>query len=179
MEVFEDQLAWIRENTPAEVTFTYFPGETFRGTVRIIEPELSEQTRTLRAKLQVPNRDGRLRSGMFATVFFRPTAAREAITVPTLAVLRTGHRDLVIVDLGEGRFSPRPVVLGHQGRTHVEILEGLEEGERVVTSAQFLIDSEASLQEAIQKMIDQRREAPVAEPDPHAAHGGGGGAHAP
>ncbi len=159
VEVFEDQVAWIREHTPADVAFTYFPGETFRGTVRFIDPEFSDQTRTLRVKLEVPNPDGRLRAGMFATVTFQPTAAREALTVPSLAVLRTGQRNVVVVEMGEGRFAPRDVTLGHQGAQYVEVLEGLEEGDRVITSAQFLIDSESSLQEAIQKMIAQRQEA--------------------
>ncbi len=158
VEIFEDQLAWVREGTPAEVTFTYFPGETFRGKVRIIEPEFSEKTRTLRAKLEIPNPGRRLRAGMFATVTFEPIAARQAVTVPSLAVLRTGQRSVVVVDLGEGRFSPREITLGHQSGAYVEVLEGLDEGERVITSAQFLIDSEANLQEAIQKMIAQRQE---------------------
>ena len=160
VELFEHQVAWIHERTSAEVTFTYFPGETFRGTVRFIEPEFSEKTRTLRVKLEVPNPGRRLRSGMFATVTFEPVAARGAITVPSLAVLRTGQRNVVVLDLGEGRFAPRAVTLGHQGGEYVEVLEGLEEGDRVVTSAQFLIDSEASLQAVIQKMIAQRMEAP-------------------
>jgi Cu(I)/Ag(I) efflux system membrane fusion protein len=162
VEIFEDQVAWIREGMAAEVTFTYLPGETFRGTVRFIEPEFSEKTRTLRVKLEVPNRDRRLRAGMFATVTFQPVAAREAITVPSLAVLRTGQRNVVVLDVGGGRFTPRAVTLGHQGDEYVEVLEGLEEGDRVITSAQFLIDSEASLQEAIQKMIAQRQQAATA-----------------
>ena len=163
VEVFEDQVAWIEVGTPAEVTFNYSPGEIFRGTVRIIEPEFSERTRTLRVKLEVPNPDGRLRAGMFATVVFRPVAARRALSVPSLAVLRTGQRQMVVVELGDGRFAPREVTLGHQGRGRVEVLTGLEEGERVVTSAQFLIDSEASLQEAVQKMIAASRSAPAME----------------
>ncbi len=155
VEIFEDQLAWVAERTPADVTFTYFPGETFRGSVRFIEPEFSEITRTLRVKIEVPNAAGRLRAGMFATVTFRPVAAREALTVPALAVLRTGQRNVVVLSLGDGRFEPRAVTLGHQASGLVEVVEGLEEGDRVVTSAQFLIDSEARLQEAIQKMIAQ------------------------
>jgi multidrug efflux pump subunit AcrA (membrane-fusion protein) len=95
---------------------------------------------------------------MFATVTFQPVAARQAVTVPSLAVLRTGQRSVVVVDLGEGRFSPREITLGHQSGEFVEVLEGLDEGERVITSAQFLIDSEANLQAAIQKMIAQRQD---------------------
>jgi Cu(I)/Ag(I) efflux system membrane fusion protein len=169
VEIFEDQVAWIRERTPAEVAFTYFPGETFHGMVRFIEPEFSEKTRTLRVKLEVPNPGRRLRAGMFATVTFQPVAAPGALSVPAQAVLRTGQRNVVVVDLGEGRFAPREVTLGHQGAGYVEVLEGLEEGDRVITSAQFLIDSEANLQAAIQKMIAQRQEAASGrEEDGHA-----------
>jgi RND family efflux transporter MFP subunit len=175
VEIFEDQVAWVRERTPAEVAFTYFPGETFHGTVRFIEPEFSEKTRTLRVKLEVTNPDRRLRAGMFATVTFQPVAAREAITVPSLAVLRTGQRSVVVVDQGNGRFTPRVVILGHAGGEYVEILDGLEAGERVVTSAQFLIDSEANLQEAIQKMIAQRQQA-ASEPGGMAGEMEGGDA---
>jgi RND family efflux transporter MFP subunit len=162
VEVFENQVAFVSEGTPAEVAFAYFPGEAFSGTVRFLEPEFSEQTRTLRVKLAVPNPRGRLRSGMFATVIFRPAAATQVVAVPSLAVLRTGARNIVVVDLGDGRFAPREVTLGHQVEGMVEVLEGIEAGERVVTSAQFLIDSEASLQEAIGKM--------VAQPAGHAGH---------
>ena len=156
VEIFEHQVAQIDVGIPADVELTYFPGEVFRGTVRFIEPEFSEQTRTLRVKIEVGNSDGRLRSGMFSTVRFHPTLASEALAVPTQAVLRTGRRNVVIVDLGEGSFTPREVSIGHEGGGYVEILEGLREGERVVTSSQFLIDSESSLQAAVQKMIAQR-----------------------
>ena len=155
VDVFEDQLAWIREGTPADVTLSYFPGETFRGTVRYLEPELSEATRTLKVKIEVPNPRGRLRAGMFATVVFSPLAVKNALTVPSLAVLRTGQRDLVVLALGGGRFVPREVTLGLERQGYSEVLAGLEEGDEVVTSAQFLLDSESSLREAIQKMMAQ------------------------
>ncbi len=171
VEVFEDQVAWIEPGTPAEVGFTYFPGETFRGTVRFIEPEFSEKTRTLRVKLAVPNPGGRLRPGMFATVVFSPVAVPQALAVPALAVLRTGQRNVVVVDLGGGRFAPREVTLGQAGEGWVAVLDGLAEGELVVTSAQFLIDSEANLQEAIQKMISRQPAAgaPAGETAPEAS----------
>ena len=158
VEVFEDQIAWIREGTPAEVSFTYFPGESFDGRVRYIEPALSERTRTLRVKIAMPNPAGRLRTGMYATVVFGPRAAEAVLAVPSEAVLRTGSRQVAVVDLGGGAFTPRPVVLGHEAEGWVEILDGLDEGERVVTSAQFLIDSEASVREAIAKMLAQGRD---------------------
>jgi Cu(I)/Ag(I) efflux system membrane fusion protein len=162
VEVFEDQLSWLRVGSAAEITLSYFPGETFRGRVRFIEPEVAEKTRTVPLRLEVPNRDGRLRSGMYATVRFHPVVAKGAVTVPSLAVLRTGERNLVIVAEGDGRFSPREVALGRQGDGSVEVLSGVQPGEKVVTSAQFLIDSESNLREAVQQMV-------AAEPGPAAA----------
>jgi RND family efflux transporter MFP subunit len=159
VEVFEDQLAWLRVGSEAKVSLSYFPGETFSGRVRFIEPQVEEKTRTVALKIEVPNRHGRLRAGMYATVEFHPTAAKNAVVVPSLAVLRTGERTLVVAALGEGRFAPREVRLGSEGRGVVQVLEGLREGEEVVTSAQFLIDSESNLREAIQKLINAKKAA--------------------
>lgn len=156
VEIFEHQLAEIDVGSKAEVELTYFPGELFTGTVRFIEPEFSEATRTLKMKIEIPNPGGRLRAGMFGTVRFHPVLAHQVLVVPTQAVLRTGQRNVVIVDLGDGTFEPREVKIGHEGGGRVEIMEGLKEGERIVTSSQFLIDSESSLQAAVQKMIAQR-----------------------
>lgn len=156
VEIFEHQVAQIDVGSVADIDLTYFPGEVFSGTVRFVEPEFSEATRTLQVKIEVPNRDGRLKSGMFGIVRFHPTAAHQALVVPTQSILRTGQRSVVIVDLGGGTFAPREVLTGHEGGGYVEILEGLDEHDRIVTSSQFLIDSESSLQVAVQKMIAQR-----------------------
>ena len=156
VEVFENQVAWVRQGTPAEISLPYFPGKTFRGTVRFLEPEFSEATRTLRVKIEVPNRGGELRKGMFATVVFDPVAVEDAIVVPSQAILRTGQRNVVVVALGGGRFAPREVVIGHEAEGYAEILAGIEEGEELVTSSQFLLDSESKLREAVQKMIAER-----------------------
>jgi RND family efflux transporter MFP subunit len=157
VEVFDNQLPWIDVGSTATVSLSYFPGVTYRGRVRYIEPEVSEKTRTLQLTLDVPNRDGRLRVGMYATVVFEPVAAVDALTVPAEAVLRTGERDLVVVALGSGRFAPREVVVGPRADGAVQILEGLADGDEVVISSQFLIDSESNLREAIQKMIAEKR----------------------
>jgi len=158
VEVFEDQLAWVREGSEADVTFSYFPGEHFTGKIRYIEPEVSEKTRTVSLRLEVPNLNRKLKSGMYATVVFRPQAAEAAVAVPNQAVLRTGERNVVIVALGGGRFAPRDVTLGASGEGYVQVLDGLEAGERIVTSSQFLIDSESNLKAAIQKMVEERRQ---------------------
>jgi len=170
VEAFEDQIAWLRIGSEADVTLSYFPGETFRGRVRYIEPQVNEKTRTVPLKVEIPNRDGRLRAGMYATVRFHPVVARDAILVPDLAVLRTGQRNIVVIAEGGGRFTPREVELGSSGDGHVAVLSGLEGGERVVTSAQFLIDSESNLREALQKLLAGREHGPGAAPaaPPHA-----------
>ena len=167
VEAFENQIRWLRVGSVAEVSLSYFPGETFSGRVRFIEPQISEKTRTVPLKLEVPNRDGRLRAGMYATVRFDPVVARDAVLVPTAAVLRTGQRNLVVVAEDEGHFTPREVQLGNEGDGRVEILSGLQAGERVVTSAQFLIDSESNLREAVQKLLTARSAAAEA-PSPAA-----------
>jgi RND family efflux transporter MFP subunit len=153
VEIFDDQLPWLDIGSPATVTLSYFPGVTYRGRVRYIEPEVSEKTRTVQLKLDVPNRDRRLRVGMYATVVFEPVAAADVITVPVEAVIRTGARDVVVVALGGGRFAPREVVLGPRGDGFIQVLDGLAEGEEIVTSAQFLIDSESNLREAVNKLL--------------------------
>ena len=158
VELFEDQLAWVREGTKASISLSYFPGESFEGTVRFLEPELSERTRTMRAKIEVANRGERLRKGMYATVGFNPIQVSEALAVPSQSVLRTGSRDVVVLSLGDGNFEPREVVLGQEADGYSEVLSGLEEGALVVTSSQFLIDSESSLREAIKKLVSSRTE---------------------
>ena len=155
-EVFSGQLPWVRIGSPARIKLTYFPGKTFKARVRYIEPEVSEKTRTIRLTLEVPNPQRRLRAGMYATVLFEPVVAKQAVTVPSEAVFRTGERNVVVVSLGKGRFAPRDVALGPEGDGFVTVLAGLNEGDEVVTSAQFLIDSESNLKEAIQKMIAAR-----------------------
>jgi Cu(I)/Ag(I) efflux system membrane fusion protein len=156
VEVFDNQLPWIDVGSQATVTLSYFPGVTYRGRVRFIEPEVSEKTRTIQLTLDVPNRDRRLRVGMYATVVFKPVAATDVITVPAASVIRTGERDVVVVAIGDGRFAPREVVLGPRGDGFIQVLEGLSDGDEVVTSAQFLIDSESNLREAINKLISTR-----------------------
>jgi RND family efflux transporter MFP subunit len=153
VQVYEDQFPWLNIGSPATIRITYFPGETFTGRVRYIEPQVSEKTRTVSLTLEVRNPDERLRAGMYATVDFAPVIAKDALTVPAQAVIRTGERNVVVVALGEGHFEARDVQLGSQGNGLVQIKSGLQPGQRVVTSAQFFIDSESNLQAAIQKMV--------------------------
>ncbi|GGN45736.1 hypothetical protein GCM10011349_12100 [Novosphingobium indicum] len=129
---------------PVNATLTAFPGETFRGRVRTILPQADSQSRTVTARIELANRGGRLRPGMFATVSFA-AAQRSALLVPSEALIRTGKRTLVMLALAKGRYQPAEVRTGLEADGRTEILAGLSEGEKVVTSGQFLIDSEASL----------------------------------
>jgi RND family efflux transporter MFP subunit len=157
VEVFEGQLPWVDIDSEVKATFAHLPGQTYQGRVRYIEPQVADRTRTVQLTLEIPNADGQLRVGMYATVEFSPVIVKEALTVPSQAVLRTGERDIVIVAIGDGRFTPRHVVLGPEGDGFIQVLSGLDEGERIVTSGQFLIDSESNLRAAIQKMIAEKQ----------------------
>ncbi len=134
----------VRQGAAVRVTLAAFPGETFAGRVSAILPEAQGETRTLTARIELANRGGRLKPGMFATVQLGE-ASRPALLVPSEAVIRTGRRTLVMLALDRGRYQPAEVRTGQEAAGQTEILAGLAEGEKVVASGQFLIDSEASL----------------------------------
>jgi membrane fusion protein, copper/silver efflux system len=113
---------------------------------------LGEQARTVKARITVVNTDGRLKPGMYATVVLN-SSTQSALTVPRSAVVQTGERALVFVDLGNGKLNAQTVKLGRTGGDYVEVLSGLASGQRVVTSAQFLIDSESNVAEVMRSMI--------------------------
>jgi Cu(I)/Ag(I) efflux system membrane fusion protein/cobalt-zinc-cadmium efflux system membrane fusion protein len=153
-DVFESDLPWIRAGQPAEVSFPSDPDATYEGTILFLYPEVSADTRTLKICVEVPNENRRLRPGMYADVLVRGPAIRNAVVIPESAVLRTGERNLVFIDRGEGRFLPREVKLGVAAEKGVvQIAKGVEPGERVVTRAQFMLDSESRIQEAISKFL--------------------------
>jgi Cu(I)/Ag(I) efflux system membrane fusion protein len=140
----EAQAGAVRVGTPAEVTVTAFPEETFTGRVTAILPQADVESRTLTARIEIANRGGRLRPGMFATVAFQ-RQPETALLVPSEAIIRTGTRDLVMLAKPDGRYRPAEVRVGDSAGGQTEILAGLTAGEKVVASGQFLIDSEASL----------------------------------
>ena len=139
----------------ATLQFTSYPGRPFTGRVTYIDPMLGEQARTVKARITVPNSDGRIKPGMYATVILN-SSSQTALTVPRSAVVQTGERALVFVDLGNGRLNAQPVRVGRTVGDYVEVLSGLTSGQRVVTSAQFLIDSESNLGEVMKSMIGMR-----------------------
>lgn len=140
----EAQAGAVRIGQSATATFTAFPGETFGGRIIAILPTAQADSRTLTVRIELANRGGRLRPGMFAQVALGGNA-RPALLVPSEAVIRTGTRTIVMLATGDGRYHPAEVRAGREGGGQTEILEGLAAGEKVVASGQFLLDSEASL----------------------------------
>jgi Cu(I)/Ag(I) efflux system membrane fusion protein/cobalt-zinc-cadmium efflux system membrane fusion protein len=162
-DVYEYELPWVEVGQRAVAELSYLPRRRFEGEVTYVYPFLDPKTRTARVRLEFENPDLVLKPDMFANVTIETRTQEDVLAVPNEAILRSGQRSLAIVALGEGRFEPRSVRLGIDGGDGwIEVSEGLAEGERVVTSGQFLIDSESRLQEAVQKLTS---EAPAAEPE--------------
>jgi Cu(I)/Ag(I) efflux system membrane fusion protein/cobalt-zinc-cadmium efflux system membrane fusion protein len=155
VEVFEHQVPWLKVGQTARLELPYEPGRTYTGRVRYIYPSLTNKTRTLRVSIELPNPGLTLRADMYANVTLDVPSASQVIAVPTEAVIRSGRRDLVVVEMGKGRFQVREVELGVSGDGLFEVTRGLSEGELVVVSAQFLIDSESNLKEAIRKLVSE------------------------
>ena len=151
-EVYESQASWLEVGQTAEARLGYLPGRVFEGTVSYVYPVLDPDARTLRARLRFDNPDLLLKPNMYAQVFIYGGALADVLSVPAEAVIRSGTMDRVVVALGEGSYQVREVETGTESGDWIQILRGLREGEQVVTSAQFLIDSEASLAGAIQRL---------------------------
>ncbi len=143
-DIYESEVAAVRLNQPASVTFAAYPGKTFRGNVAYIYPSLNTEARTVRVRLELPNPELKLKPGMYGNVILQ-TDAVNTLVVPKEAVLETGLRQLVFLDRGQGRYEPASVKLGRRSQDNVEVLEGLTEGDRIVTSANFLLDAESKL----------------------------------
>jgi len=157
VEVYEYELPFIKKGMTAEMKLSYLPGKTFRGEVLFIYPFLDPKTRTARLRLAFNNDEGNLMPDMYANVFLESTIDNDALMVPQEAVIDSGVRKLVFIAQGGGKFAPREVELGLEGMNNTfQVLSGLEEGEQIVTSAQFMFDSESRLREAIQKMLEAR-----------------------
>ncbi len=153
------QAGLVRVGAPARVDLAAFPGEVFHGRVAAILPTAQADTRTLTARVELPNRGGRLRPGMFATAHLGGQA-QPALLVASEAVIRTGARDLVMVARPGGRYQPVEVEVGRQSGDETQILAGLAEGQKVVASGQFLLDSEASLTGVAVKPLGNARLMP-------------------
>ena len=140
-----------------------YPGEVFEGRIAYVYPTLKAETRTVPVRIELANPKGKLKPAMFADVDIPAGGAQPVLTVPASAVIDSGSRQTVVVQLGEGRFEPRQVKLGQRGGEFVQVLDGVREGEMVVSSANFLIDAESNLKAALEGM--QKSEgAPAAKP---------------
>jgi Cu(I)/Ag(I) efflux system membrane fusion protein len=151
-EVAEADIAAIKVGSPATVTLRASAGEPHEGVVSFIYPEMMKpETRTISVRIELPNPDGNIRTGMYADVLFRAGEGdAPATAIPDSAIIDSGTRQIVLVAKGEGRFEPREVKLGRRGEGYTEVTSGLELGEEVVTSATFLIDAESNLKAALQ-----------------------------
>jgi Cu(I)/Ag(I) efflux system membrane fusion protein len=154
VDVYEHQIDWLAEGLSAEIKVPAYPGRDWEGSVEYIYPALDPKARTLKVRLAFDNPDGLLKANMFADVVIYGGPKREVLAVPAEAVIETGRRMSVVLALGEGRFQPVDVVTGMRGGGLVEILGGIRAGDRVVTSGQFLIDSESSLQASFLRMAE-------------------------
>lgn len=153
--VYEHQLPYLEQGQRATMTLEYLPGEPLEGTVAYIYPYLDKKTREAQIRLEFDNPNGMLKPGMFASVELHNQLAAEATLVPRSAIIDSGTAKVAFVSLGNGRFSPRKVTTGlSTDGGMIQVLSGLQEGESVVTSGQFLLDSEANMREALAKMIE-------------------------
>ena len=164
VDIFERQSDWVAPGQPAEVRLGYLPGRVWEGEVEFVYPTIDPKTRTLQARLRFDNPDEALKPNMYATVNIYAGPKRDVLSIPREALIKTGSEQRVIVALGDGKFKPRKVTSGMESGDFVEITGGLNEGDRVVTSAQFLIDSEASLKASFTRMEDAGETSPANQP---------------
>ena len=153
-EVFEQDLGAVREGETAQVAVNAYPGVNFPGKVDFIYPTVAQDTRTGKVRIVIANPDGRLKPGMYANVAIdAAVGAGPVLAVPESAVLNSGTKQTVLIDRGEGRFEPREIKLGAHADGYYTVLDGLKSGEKVVVSANFLIDAESNLRAALSAFV--------------------------
>jgi RND family efflux transporter MFP subunit len=164
-DIYEYEAPWLKPGQAAEMTLAYEPGAVYRGRVTYIYPFLKNTSRTIQVRMEFKNsKDFKLKPEMWANVTLKSAVARDGLAVPIQSVIRTGTKDIALVALDGGRFEPRELRLGAQAGDEFQVLDGLKEGERVVTSAQFLINSESNLQSALSKMLGPKNEGGIPAP---------------
>ena len=165
-DIFEFELPWIALGQTAAVEIPYAVDRVLRGKVDYIYPFVEPRTRTVQLRIELPNPDLELKPEMFVNVRLRTESAHDVLVIPVDAVLSSGTGRHVFVDLGQGRFEPRDIRVGLQGDGGmIQVLDGIREGEMVVTSAQFMLDSESKLREAVQKMMAPKSPSDQAGPE--------------
>jgi len=151
-EIFERQANLLKVGQPVSMTLDFLPSRKWQGAVDYIYPSLDTKTRTVRARLKFDNGDLALKPNMFAQVIIHANDTRQGLAIPKSALIRSGTQDRVVLDLGNGQFKSVEVKIGVITNSHIEILKGLSENERVVTRAQFLLDSESSKESDFKRM---------------------------
>ena len=151
-DIYEYELAKVQVGDNAKIRFNYLPGKTFDGKISFIYPTIDAKSRTVKVRFNLNNRSGQLKPEMFANVVIEGRQLPATPVVPENAVIRSGTEDIVIVSLGNGKFKPQAVNLGLYSGGYYQVLSGLKAGTKIVTSAQFLIDSESNLRAAISQM---------------------------
>ena len=162
-EVFERQAALVKKGAEVTMTLDYLPGKAWNGKVDYIYPTLDSTTRTVRLRLEFENPDNQLLPNMFAQVIIHSASDSPTLLIPREGLIRTGEQDRVVLDLGEGSFKSVAVKAGREDQHYVEILDGLTEGERIVSSAQFLLDSESSKTSDFKRMHDESADSAKGE----------------
>lgn len=149
---YASQAAWAEEGDEVEIEMPFLPGMTWRGEIERVYPYMEQESRTVKLRVLVDNTDRRLKPNMFASAKVFADEIQDALVLPRQALIRTGKKQVVVLALGQGRFRPKEVVPGIESGPWVQIKEGLQEGRRVVTSSQFLLDSESDLQASLGRM---------------------------
>jgi membrane fusion protein, copper/silver efflux system len=180
-DVFEQDIGSLKPGSRATVRINAYPEKAFSGTVTYVYPTLKAETRTIPVRLELANPGHLLKPAMFAQVELPAGDARPVLAVPDSAVIDSGTRRIVLVQVREGRFEPREVKVGARSDTHVQVLEGVREGEQVVVAANFLIDAESNLKAAVGALAGQPAANPAASASPApapSAPASGAAAHA-
>ncbi|NOY85052.1 MAG: efflux RND transporter periplasmic adaptor subunit [Nitrospirae bacterium] len=166
VDIYEYELPWISVGDTGEMTLTALPGKTFTGKITYIYPYVEEKTRTIKVRLEFDNTKGLLKPDMYAEVRIQAAHQVDAVVIPSEAIMRADGREKVFIALDGGKFEPRPIKVGIEAGNLSQIIEGLRSGEKVVTSAQFLIDSESRLNEAVGKMLEPTKDDTSEDPLP-------------
>ncbi len=151
-DIYEYEVPWVKLGQEAEMTLAYFPGKIFKGKVAFIDPFLDPESRTLKVRIEFKNPTGALKPEMYANVILKEEITKRGVAIPEEAIIYTGEKTIVVVQRPKGGFESREVSLGVTSAGFVQILKGVKEGERIVTSSTFLIDSESRLNEALGKL---------------------------
>jgi len=151
-DIPEGDVGSVRPGQAVTVRSKAYPGRAFHGKVGVLYPHLMKETRSARVRIELPNPDLALLPDMYTEVEIATGSDRPVVAVPTSSVIDSGSRQVVIVDLGDGRFEPRDVKLGRRGSEYVEVVDGINDGDSVVVDGNFLIDAESNLQSALRAL---------------------------